>query len=147
MALQWRIGMLSLLLAATPGWADPAAPASAPTTMSLAALNALEAGLWQLDVKGQAPRLMCVVDPLTLLQIEHEQSGCSRFVIANEPKSATVHYSCQKAGWGRTTVRGETPRAATIHTQGIARNAPFDYSVQARRIGACGGSAPGGRKR
>lgn len=121
------------------------APSVAPTPtpvpsapMSLTALKQLEAGLWQLDVKGRGPKQVCVSDPMTLIQVEHDQPGCSRFVIANEAKSATVHYSCQRAGWGRTTVRVETSRAATIHTQGIARNAPFDYAVQAKRVGGCG---------
>jgi hypothetical protein len=113
------------------------APSSGASQMSLAALNQLETGLWQLDVQGRAPRQLCVTDPMALVQIEHDQAGCSRFVIANEPRSSTVHYSCQRAGWGRTTIRVETPRAVTIQTQGIARNAPFDYTVQARRIGAC----------
>lgn len=139
MALARRLMLLHLGLLAP---AALAAPAPAPTppgaTMSLTALNQLETGMWQLDVEGRAPKMMCVTDPMTLLQIEHEQPGCSRFVIANEPKSATVHYNCQRAGWGRTTVRVESPRAATIQTQGIARNAPFDYSVQAKRVGACG---------
>lgn len=116
----------------------PAAPAPSTAPMSLAALGQIETGLWQLDVQGRSPRQLCVSDPMALIQIEHDQAGCTRFVIANEPKSATVHYSCQRAGWGRTTVRVETPRAVTIQTQGIARNAPFDYSVQARKIGPCG---------
>lgn len=122
-------------LAQTP--VAPSAPPASASTMSLTALKQLEPGLWQLDVKGRAPKQSCVTEPTALIQIEHEQPNCSRFVIANDPKSATVHYSCQRAGWGRTTVRVESPEAATIQTQGIAKNQPFDYSVQARRIGAC----------
>ena len=95
------------------------------------------AHLWQLDVKGSSPKLMCVTDQIRLVQIEHDQPGCSRFVIANEPKSSTVHYSCQRAGWGRTTVRVQSPTLATIQTQGIAHNEPFDYSAQAHRVGVC----------
>ena len=105
--------------------------------MSLAALKQVEAGLWQLDVQGRASKQVCVADPMILIQVEHEQPGCSRFVIANEAKLSTVHYSCQKAGWGRTTVRVESPRQASIQTQGIARNAPFDYTVSAKRVGEC----------
>ncbi|KKC25417.1 hypothetical protein [Sphingomonas sp. SRS2] len=144
MALVRRLKLLLLVpiasqLSAAPTATPAPAPSSPPSApMSLAALKQLEAGMWQLDIKGRAPRQVCVSDPMTLVQIEHEQPGCSRFVIANEPKSSTVHYSCERAGWGRTTVRVETPRAATIQTQGIARNAPFDYSVQAKRLGACG---------
>lgn len=140
MALLWRLMSFLIVPAASCAFAAPVpAPATAvPAPMSLTALQQLEAGLWQLDVKGRAPKQLCVSDPMTLIQIEHDQPGCSRFVIANDPKISTIHYSCQRAGWGRTTVRVETPRAATIQTQGIARNAPFDYSVQARRLGNCG---------
>jgi hypothetical protein len=145
MALVWRGGSTLLMAgmmagavaqAATSESVPPAGGTGAP--MSLAALNQLETGLWQLDVRGRSPRQICVADPVSLVQIEHDQPGCSRFVIANGPKSSTVHYSCQRAGWGRTTVRVETPRTAVIQTQGISRNAPFDYTVEARRVGPCG---------
>jgi hypothetical protein len=150
MALVWRSAMLGGMLLVMTGAvmqiasAEPVTAPAAPTAagaapMSLAALKPLETGLWQLDVKGRAPRQLCVVDPVNLVQIEHDQAGCSRFVIANDPKVSTVHYSCQRTGWGRTTVRVETPRTVVIQTQGISRNAPFDYTVEARRIGACGG--------
>jgi len=109
--------------------------------MPLAALRQLEPGLWQLAIKGRAPRTVCVGDVAGLMQVEHDQPGCSRFVIANEPRSATVHYSCQRAGWGRTTVRVESSTTAVIQTQGISRNQPFEYVVQARRVGACGGQS------
>jgi len=141
--------MMSVLLlsAATQALAQPdPVPAAAPARLSLVALNQLEAGLWQLEVHGRAPKQTCVSDPISLVQIEHEQPGCSRFVVANEPKSSIIHYSCQRAGWGRTTVRVETPRAAAIQTQGIARNAPFDYAVVARKIGACGAQASAKRR-
>ena len=142
MAWAWRCGVMVLMAGATmpAAMADPASPpGGSAAPLSLTALQQLEAGLWQLDVKGRAPRQICIADPVTLVQVEHDQPGCSRFVIANGPKSSTVHYSCQRTGWGRTTVRVETPRTAVIQTQGISRNAPFDYIVEARRIGACGG--------
>jgi hypothetical protein len=116
----------------------PDAAAAPAATMSLTALKLLEPGLWQLEIKGRAPRFTCVAEPTALVQIEHDQPNCSRFVIANDPKSATVHYSCQRSGWGRTTVRVETTDAALIQTQGISKNQPFDYSVHAKRVGACG---------
>jgi hypothetical protein len=71
------------------------------------------------------------------MQLQHGATACSRLVIGNEKASATVHYSCPGAGWGRTTLRVETPRLARIDTQGIANNAPFAFSAEARRIGAC----------
>lgn len=156
MAYWWRFGVAVLAVGAVAAMAAPGpvpapapVPGPAPGTapMSLAALGQIEPGLWQLDVEGKAPRQVCVTDPMALVQIEHDQPGCSRFAIANEPKSATVHYSCQRAGWGRTTVRIETPRAVAIQTQGIARNAPFDYAVQAKKIGACGGAQTASKQR
>lgn len=149
MAVAVRIVMVGMGLAASAAWgistfaqapATPAAPSApaASATMSLIALKQLEPGLWQLDIKGRAPKLSCVAETTALVQVEHDQPNCSRFVIANEPKSATVHYSCQRAGWGRTTVRVETSSAATIQTQGISKNQPFDYAVHAKRVGACG---------
>ncbi len=151
MALLWRAILVSAVAAGSQALAVPApapvVPAAPPagsapvSVMSLVALKTLEPGLWQLEVQGKAPRQMCVAEAAALVQVEHDQPGCSRFVISNEPKSATIHYSCQRAGWGRTTVRVETASAAVIHTQGISRNAPFDYSVQARRLGGCGAQA------
>ena len=152
MMLAVRSAVSGMALAAFVAWgvstlaqappAPTAPPAtSASSTMSLIALKELEPGLWQLDIKGRAPKLSCLGETTALIQIEHDQPNCSRFVIANEPKSATVHYSCQRAGWGRTTVRVETPASATIQTQGISKNQPFDYSVHARRIGACAAQA------
>ena len=146
--MAWLLRMvgISVVMTASQALAAPAsapAPAAsvAPPAMSLAALKSLEPGLWQIDVEGRSPRQMCIADTSALVQVEHDQPGCSRFVIANEPKVSTVHYSCQRAGWGRTTVRVETASSAVIRTQGISRNAPFEYTLQARRVGACGAVA------
>lgn len=122
---------------AVAGLAIPSSsPAQAPK-MSFAALAPLESGLWQLDTAGRAPQLLCLGDPAALFQVAHSGPVCRRFVIANESGEATVHYSCGTAGWGRTTVRVETPRLAQIFTQGIKQNRPFDYKVEARHVGNC----------
>lgn len=115
-------------------------PASAPT---LAALNILESGQWQLRSRTDPGenRSVCLGDSHTLLQIRHRNATCSRFVIANDPRSATVHYTCPGAGHGRTTVRVETPRLIQIDSQGIASNEPFALTLEGRRIGACAGPA------
>ena len=105
--------------------------------MPLLALDQLETGLWQLDVKGKPPRQICMTDPMVFIQLEHTAPSCSRFVIQNDPRTATVHYSCNAAGWGRTTVHLDTARVAQIDTQGILGKAPFQYSVEARKIGPC----------
>lgn len=111
---------------------------------ALSALSRLEPGLWQirnLEDRGAAPQSICVADPTILVQVQHRNSPCSRLVLANDADGATVHYTCPAHGFGRTSVRVETPRLAKIDTQGIVDNAPFAYRAEARRVGACGGMA------
>lgn len=125
------------------GGIGTAAPAGAP---SLAALSQIELGQWQLKEVGIAAtaRSLCVSDPATLLQLGHPGVACARFVIADLPGVATVHYTCRGAGHGRTTLSVETPRLIHLQTQGIAYGAPFDFDYEARRIGGCslGATAP-----
>jgi len=128
-----RRGLAGLLLAAGLG---TAAPARAP---ELAVLTRIETGQWQLREAGSASpaRSLCVADPSVLLQIGHVGVQCSRFVIADAPDSATVHYTCPGAGHGRTALTLETPRLLHVQTQGMAGGAPFDLDYEARRMGAC----------
>lgn len=125
--------LFHLALVASPVMSEPVA---AP---NLQALSTLEAGQWQLREKMAGEmRSICVNDPKILLQIRHSKAVCSRFVISNDPKLATVHYTCPGAGHGRTSIRVETPRLAQIESQGIAEKEPFSVMYEARRIGACG---------
>jgi hypothetical protein len=112
---------------------------AAADTPPLTALAQIEPGLWTLrsNAAGVAPRTLCVTDPRVLLQLQHPGASCSRFVIANQPTIATVHYSCAGAGNGRTTVRVETPRLIHVESQGVAANALFNWSIEARKAGAC----------
>lgn len=104
-----------------------------------AALAALEPGRWQFrDVDANSVRAMCVGDPRALIQIGHQEAGCSRFVTENGPSVTTVRYTCPGIGHGRTTITVETPRLARVRTQGILGGAPFDEDYEARRLGACG---------
>jgi hypothetical protein len=107
----------------------------------LTALAGIEPGMWTLREPGVVtttpPRTMCLTDPRALLQIQHPTATCARFVIANDPRETTVHYTCPGAGHGRTTVRVESPRIIHIDSQGIANKAPFDWSLEGRRTGAC----------
>jgi hypothetical protein len=128
-------GRLALLLGAILASPVMSQPVSAPT---LEALTVIEAGQWQLRADdGSDSRSICVADPRILLQVRHRQATCSRFIIANEAKSATIHYTCPGAGHGRTTLRVETPRLVQIESQGIADNAPFAVHMEARRTGSC----------
>ena len=96
--------------------------------------------MWQirdLDSARPAPQSICMADPDVLIQLQHKQASCSRFVVADNPDLVTVHYTCPGNGFGRTSIRVETPRLAQIDTQGIADNIPFAYRAEARRMGTC----------
>lgn len=136
MGIGLGVRALAFGLAMAAGAVLPAQGLRAPT---LAALGAVEKGAWELHEVGnrRAPRL-CVADVAEVLQLRHRRgAGCSRFVITNEPRTATVHYTCPGAGHGRTTLAVETSRVMRVDTQGIADNAPFDLRLEARRVPSC----------
>ncbi|KQZ61543.1 hypothetical protein ASD67_20255 [Sphingopyxis sp. Root1497] len=124
------------VLAATMLAGATAVPAQAP---SLAMLDGLEKGSWQLRERGNnaVAQTMCFGDARRMIQIYHPRANCSRYVIEDTPKSVTVHYTCPGAGHGRTTIRSETNRLVQIDTQGIADGKPFSQAYEARRSGAC----------
>ncbi|SNS41071.1 DUF3617 domain-containing protein [Sphingopyxis indica] len=124
-------------LGALIGAGSVAAPAQAP---SLAMLDRLEKGRWELTERGQQKPLqtMCLGDARKMIQIHHPRGECSRYVIEDRPDSVTVHYTCPGAGHGRTTIRAETNRLVQIDTQGIAGGKPFSQAIEARRVGPCG---------
>jgi hypothetical protein len=127
----WLIACAAMMIAG-PGLTQPA---QAP----LPALAGVQPGQWALKSRNAGEnRSMCVADPRALLQVRHSGVACNRFVIASNPKDATVHYSCPGAGYGRTTVRVETPRLMQIESQGIADREPFALTFEARRVGECG---------
>ena len=105
----------------------------------LAAVDAIEPGQWQLREDGStaAPRSVCLSDPATLLQIEHGQAHCNRFIVTDQPRAATVTYTCPGAGNGRTTIKLESANDFHLETQGIISGAPFDKGYRAHRLGAC----------
>ncbi|WP_447753946.1 hypothetical protein [Sphingopyxis fribergensis] len=113
-----------------------AVPAQAPT---LAMLDRLEKGSWQLRERGQTAVLqtICVGDARRMIQIYHPRATCSRYIIEDTPGSVTVHYTCPGAGHGRTSIRSETNRLVQIETQGIADGKPFSQAIEARRAGVC----------
>jgi len=113
-----------------------AVPAQAP---SLAMLDGLEKGSWQLRERGSDTVLqtVCVGDARRMIQIQHPRANCSRYIIEDTPKSVTVHYTCPGAGHGRTSIRSETNRLVQIDTQGIADGKPFSQAIEGRRAGAC----------
>ena len=121
-----------------------AATSPAPTQdrSKLSAISVLEPGRWELREIGATSgksSAICVTDPRILTQVQHRDSPCSRIVISNEGRRTTVHYTCPAGDFGRTSIRVDNPRLAVIDTQGIDRGMPFEYRLEARRAGSCGG--------
>ncbi|MCC2975331.1 hypothetical protein LK533_01420 [Sphingomonas sp. PL-96] len=106
--------------------------------------EAIETGQWLVRERGAKAggRTVCLRDVASLIQMHHAGAQCSRFVIDNGPRAATVHYTCPGAGHGRTTITVETTHAMTVETQGIADGLPFQDEYWVRRTGSCkaGGS-------
>lgn len=111
------------------------AAAQAP---SLAMLAGLQDGLWEVRSRdGSTSRRICVKAGLELIQLQHRENGCSRFVVDDAASEVTVQYTCRGNGYGRTNIRRETPSLVQIDTQGIERGMPFQFAAEARRIGPC----------
>ena len=102
-----------------------------------AALAQTSGGLWEVMGQGRSPARICVADTALLAQWEHRQASCTRVVIRDTPTWAEIHYTCSGGGFGRSKVTLITPRSLRIETQGIAGQTPFNYVVQARRVGGC----------
>ena len=106
------------------------------------ALSRVEAGLWEIDRLGPGTRpKVCVSDPVWFASYEHRGKPCTRVVISDGPQGALIHYTCAASGFGRSKVNVLTPRSLRIETQGISNDLPFNYVLQARRIGSCAQSA------
>lgn len=121
---------LTLLGLGTLAWAAP----------SLLLTAKLEKGGWTVVDRdgGSAARRLCFGDAAQLIQIEHGPVPCRYYVIENKPQSLVVHYSCEGAGYGRTTIRRETNRLVQVDTQGVHRGRIFEHKYEARRTGSCG---------
>ncbi|MFZ2997972.1 MAG: hypothetical protein WA070_17580 [Sphingobium sp.] len=110
---------------------------AAPTTTSPIALRGLETGEWELHERGAESRKLCVSDLRQLLQVRHGRTLCRSMTVDDSHQSITVNYDCAAAGNGRTQLRVETARLVQINSQGVANGAPFAFSVEGRRVGAC----------
>ena len=105
-----------------------------------AALAVTSGGLWEISgAPGtKAPERICVADTAVLAQYEHRGQMCTRLVISDTPTATVIHYTCPGGGFGRSKLTLVTPRSLRIETQGISDNLPFNYVIQARRVGECG---------
>jgi hypothetical protein len=107
------------------------------------ALAGVASGMWEISgAPGtQAPVRQCVADVLALAQYEHRGHVCSRKILSDGARSTLINYSCGPAGFGQTQIDVITPRSLRISTQGISDQLPFNYVLQARRVGDCTKSA------
>jgi hypothetical protein len=108
---------------------------------SLAMLDQLEAGRWEIRVRepGVQPQRICLASGRQLIQLRHPGGNCDRFVVQDLAGEVVVQYTCRGHGYGRTHIRRETGRLVQIETQGITDGLPFQFSAEARRVGECGG--------
>lgn len=104
-----------------------------------AALAVTSPGLWEIaGIPGaRGPTRQCVADTAALAQFEHKAQSCTRVVISDSGPTAVIHYTCRGGGFGRSAMTVITPRSIRIETQGISDNLPFNYVLQARRVGDC----------
>ena len=137
---------ITILLAGMGGLALLTA-AQQPSAQHPSALGMTSPGDWELTgVAGaKAPVRECVADLAALAQFEHRTQHCTRQLISDRGNSTIIQYSCGGAGFGRTQIDVLTPRSLRISTQGISDGLPFNYVMQARRIGDCAKSASSSR--
>ena len=104
-----------------------------------AALAETSGGLWEISGApgARVPPRLCIADTAVLAQFEHRAQMCTRLVISDTPPTALIHYTCAGGGFGRSKMTLITPRSIRIETQGISENLPFNYVLQARRVGDC----------
>ena len=128
------VGVLAALGMIALGVAIPAAAQSD----SLAMLTGLTKGEWTIKHRdGSADRKICVESGQELIQLRHDDSDCSRFVVEDGANKVTVQYTCPGNGYGRTNIRKETGTLVQIESQGIASGLPFQFAAEARRTGSC----------
>ena len=108
--------------------------AARPTALAQAA-----PGLWEISgyPGTRGPVRECFGDLSLLAQYEHRRQSCTSSIVSDRPPSSVVQYSCPGGGFGRSTLTMITPRSIRIETQGISDNLPFNYVLQARRVGDC----------
>lgn len=104
----------------------------------LAMLGTLSKGEWTIRQRGGAPdRKICVKSGAELIQLMHRESGCSQFVVEDGAARVTVQYTCPGNGYGRTSIRRETPALVQLESQGIEGRMPFQMTAEGRRTGPC----------
>ena len=108
-------------------------------TARLAMLDGLTKGEWTVRYRdGSSSKRICVRTGRELIQLQHGDPNCSRFVVEDAAAEVTVQYTCPGNGYGRTSIRRETGGLVQLESQGIADGLPFQFTAEARRTGTCG---------
>jgi hypothetical protein len=104
----------------------------------LALLGTLTKGEWTIKYRDGSPeRRICVRKGEEFIQLKHKQTDCNRFVVEDSAARVTVQYTCPGNGYGRTSIRRETPSLIQLESQGIVDGMPFQIAAEARRTGTC----------
>jgi hypothetical protein len=103
------------------------------------ALANVAGGLWEIigTPRTKEPIRECVGDVAALAEFEHRTSHCTRSVVNDRGMSTLISYKCGDAGFGQSTIEVITPRSLKISTQGISDQLPYNYVLQAHRVGDC----------
>lgn len=113
-----------------------AAPVAAQPSLGM--LDALARGLWQVTFRdGEPARRICVRTGREFIRMRHPRGDCNRLVVEDGKNAVTVQYTCRGDGYGRTAIRRESSELVQIDSQGIKGGRPFQFSAEARRVGAC----------
>ncbi len=104
----------------------------------LGMLDSLTKGAWSLRIRDDgSEQRVCVRDGRELIQLRHQQPGCSRFVVQDSADEVVVQYTCRGNGYGRTSIRREGNGLVQLRSQGIIDGAPFSISGEGRHSGSC----------
>jgi hypothetical protein len=108
-----------------------------------AALSLAMPGMWEFAGQGShVPTRECVADLAVLARFEHRANSCNVTLIKDAANATVADYTCAGAGFGHSEIEVVTPRSLRISTQGISGGMPFNYVLQARRVGDCAKPAP-----
>lgn len=137
-AKRLALGALATCLAGAPDSLQSAEPGG---------LASLETGEWELTERGSKakPNRLCVTDGNQLLQPNHANRQCRRYVIRSTPREVSASFDCAEGGQGRTDLRIETSRLIQLSSQGVFDGRPYSVALEGRRVGACRSTALGRR--
>lgn len=129
-----KVSKTTILAAAACVIAIPLGAAKAPS-----ALAGVPAGMWEIERApgAKAPARVCIADIALLARYEHRGNRCTANTVSDNGSSTVIEYTCGAAGFGRSRIDVITPRSLKINTQGISSQLPFNYTMNARRVGDC----------